>query len=143
MYFKLLSGSFAVKTTANAPTPISSLSTKFLYEKRGSSLKSKSDLVVRVSAPSFRRVTFYFNEHAELFLILQGDFATSREFHLHVTFITELQKYLAVYSIQLQSRSKVVGTPTVSRYICLSTIILSKNLTSPSSAPPFHVGFHV
>ena len=34
-------------------------------------------------------------------LILQGDFATSREFHLHVTFITELQKYLAVYSIQL------------------------------------------
>ena len=34
-------------------------------------------------------------------LILRGDFATSREFHLHVTFITELQKYLAVYSIQL------------------------------------------
>ena len=34
-------------------------------------------------------------------LILQGDFATSREFHLHVTFITELQKYLAVHSIQL------------------------------------------
>ena len=34
-------------------------------------------------------------------LILQGDFATSREFHLHVTFITEQQKYLAVCSIQL------------------------------------------
>ena len=34
-------------------------------------------------------------------LILLRDFATSREFHLHVTFITELQKYLAVYSIQL------------------------------------------
>ena len=34
-------------------------------------------------------------------LILQGDFAASREFHLHVTFITELQKYMAVYSIQL------------------------------------------
>ena len=31
-------------------------------------------------------------------LILQGDFAISREFHLHMTFITELQKYLAVYS---------------------------------------------
>ena len=44
---------------------------------------------------------------------------------------------------QLQSLSKVVGTPTVSRYVCLSTIIPSKNLTSPSPAPPFNVGFDV
>ena len=31
----------------------------------------------------------------------------------------------------------------VSRYICLSTIIPSKSLTSPSPAPPFNVGFDV
>ena len=43
----------------------------------------------------------------------------------------------------IQSLSKVVGTPTVSRYICLFTIIPSKNLTSPSPAPPFNVGFDV
>ena len=36
-----------MKTTANAPTLISSLSTKILYEKRGSSLKSTRDLIVR------------------------------------------------------------------------------------------------
>ena len=35
-----------------------------------------------------------------------------------------------------QSLSKVVGTLTVSRYICLSTIIQSKNLTSPSPRSP-------
>ena len=42
-----------------------------------------------------------------------------------------------------QSLSKVVGTLTVSCYICLSTIIPSKNLTSASPAPPFNVGFDV
>ena len=65
-----MSGSFAVKTTANAPTPISSLSTKFLYEKIGSSLKSKSDLVVPSICTKFPKSEFYFNGHAELFSFL-------------------------------------------------------------------------
>ena len=50
---------------------------------------------------------------------------------------------LEISQSELQSLSKVVGTPTVSRYICLSTIIPSKDLTSPSPAPPFNVGFDV
>ena len=37
--------------------------------------------------------------------------------------------------LHVQSLSKIVGTPTVSRYICLSTIIPSKNLTSPPPLP--------
>ena len=100
----LSSGSFAGKTTANAPTLISSLSTKFLYEKIGSSLKSKSDLVSPHQVSEERHFTLMNTQNYLAFycnLILQGDFATSREFHFHVTFITELQKYFAVYSIQL------------------------------------------
>ena len=117
----LLSGSFAVKTTANAPIAISSLSTKFLYEKIGSSLKSKSDLVCphQVSEEwhftlmnTQNYLAFYSNENfrgrfcyiseislardiyyrtTEVFgcvsiqLILLGDFATFREFHLRST----------------------------------------------------------
>ena len=60
-----------------------------------------------------------------------------------LVFLTGLLVTQDKVPLLLQSLLKVVGTPTVSRYICLSTIIPSKNLTSPSPAPPFNVGFDV
>ena len=66
-------------------------------------------------------------------VILRGDFATSREFHLHVTFITELQMSFAVYSIQLILQGDFATfrefhlRSTVDKSMCLHSQVLNSN----------------